>query len=247
VDTTVKLIHSPHARWVDGPEGELAILNLKQGVWTFLDGMGALVWPLFAAGTSAADVYDTMAEQYGVTRTAAAAKYGDTVAELTQSQQLVPVWPDMRPAQAKVPSAESFGRQSYGLERPGTAYKLLGLATLPVALLLSNRSPATVHRFLACGRRFSTIPTVEQAARLAGGVRYAGKWLPTRLACLEASLATVLAGMLVGRMPVLCIGPRFSPLAHHTWLEAYDAEGIFTPVGEVESEMCWPYRAVIRE
>lgn len=82
--------------------------------------------------------------------------------------------------------------------------------------------------------------TVRQTRLLFAAVQDAGRFYPGRVACLEVSVATRIAGALIGCPPDWCIGARFRPLIYHTWVEV-DGE----PIDELPSEE-WPYQAALK-
>jgi protein-L-isoaspartate(D-aspartate) O-methyltransferase len=51
----------------------------------------------------------------------------------------------------------------------------------------------------------------------------AGRWFPGRAACLENSLAAVLAAAARGQVVDWCIGARFAPFASHAWQAALES------------------------
>lgn len=61
--------------------------------------------------------------------------------------------------------------------------------------------------------------TMAQVAAMINAVRRAARWYPGRAACLEVSLATVTAMMLVGRRADLVIGVADDPHRFHAWVE----------------------------
>ncbi|MEU7436118.1 lasso peptide biosynthesis B2 protein [Streptomyces sioyaensis] len=85
-------------------------------------------------------------------------------------------------------------------------------------------------------------PTAAQAQALVEAVRHTGRLWPVRAACLETSLGTVLAAVLLGRRLHWCLGVRFSPppTEYHSWVELPD-DG---PVGEY-TEAGWHHHTAL--
>jgi hypothetical protein len=126
--------------------------------------------------------------------------------------------------------------------------------TLPVAtvqhcpdLTMRQRIAATAGLYAALALLILPFPLVMRAARLARrfgrrplgehdgeqlvqAVRWAGRRLPKRLACLEGSLGAMLAAAFCGRRLLWCIGVRFTPppIEFHAWVVLTDGR----PVGE---------------
>jgi hypothetical protein len=119
------------------------------------------------------------------------------------------------------------------------AYRLAGLigfcaAILMLRVLPLRRATALVARL---GRR--RVPATAAEARAAvNGARRASLYFPGRAACLENSLAAVLAGLVHRRKTDWCIGARTLPYAAHAWVEAAN-----TPVGEPADR---PYHVLLR-
>jgi hypothetical protein len=118
-------------------------------------------------------------------------------------------------------------------------YRLAGIigfcaAILILRLLPFPRATALVARL---GRRIPPANTAEAEAAV-NGARRAGRYFPGRAACLETSLAAVLAALIHHRRPDWCIGARTLPYAAHAWIEAET-----TPVGEHTDR---PYRVLVR-
>lgn len=88
------------------------------------------------------------------------------------------------------------------------------------------------------GRRASG----EQALSALHGVRHAARFLPARIACLEESVATMLALTAEGYQASWCHGVAADPIRLHAWVEA-DGERVgepastdlFTPIMRIRS------------
>lgn len=122
--------------------------------------------------------------------------------------------------------------QSYSTVRAGTlaarCAARLGLAAAVVLLRLPFRYAVSAVRL---ARRFGCRPMApERAEELVSAVRYAGRHWPMRIACMETSLASVLAAAVLGRELTWRLGARFSPppVEYHAWAEV-PGHG---PVGE---------------
>jgi hypothetical protein len=81
-------------------------------------------------------------------------------------------------------------------------------------------------------------PTVD---RLRDACAWASTYWPGRAACLETSLAVVIAATLARRRLHWCLGARFDPPATHAWAQTTDG----TPVGE-PTDLGWPWTTALR-
>lgn len=87
----------------------------------------------------------------------------------------------------------------------------------------------------------ASIEEGEQAVRI---VHAGARWFPGRAACLERSIAAVLAAAIYRRRSLdLCIGARLDPYASHAWVEVADHED--RPLGE-PGEPDRPYLTLLR-
>ncbi|GAA3845917.1 hypothetical protein GCM10022243_10160 [Saccharothrix violaceirubra] len=116
--------------------------------------------------------------------------------------------------------------------RGGPGCRAAATVGLVAAMLLLRLAPfrvvvAAARLARRVGRR---TPDPVHAADLVDAVRHTGRWWPTRVACLETSLAATLAAAVTGRRPVWCLGARFrpEPVEYHAWVCLPDG----TPVGE---------------
>src|SRR5699024_6444927 len=71
--------------------------------------------------------------------------------------------------------------------------------------------------------------TLTEAETLCLAVRRVGLFLPTRVACLEESVGTVVALALRGRHVVWCHGVSGDPIEFHAWLRTQKGEPIAQP------------------
>lgn len=123
---------------------------------------------------------------------------------------------------------------------PGApSYRLAGVigfgASVLILRLLPLRFAIALVSLLGCRMPPAT---VEQARAGVNGARRAGRYYPGRAACMETSLAAILAGLLHLHRAQWCIGGRTLPYAAHAWVEADN-----TPVGENPDR---PYRVLVR-
>ncbi|MGW2305866.1 lasso peptide biosynthesis B2 protein [Streptomyces sp. NPDC001809] len=112
------------------------------------------------------------------------------------------------------------------LDTPTLPERTVAAVGLALSLALS-RLPLR-HR-IAVVRALRRLPAArrEPVARLDAAVRHiTPTWWPGRIACLEISLATVLATALTGRRASWALGARRLPDAAHAWVDT--CEG---PVG----------------
>ncbi|MER7951951.1 lasso peptide biosynthesis B2 protein [Streptomyces sp. NPDC096079] len=127
------------------------------------------------------------------------------------------------------------------LDTPTLPERAIAAAGLALSLAL-GRLPLR-HR-IAAVRALHRLPHAPrgQVARLDTAVRHiTPTWWPGRIACLEISLATVLATALTGRRASWVLGARRLPDAAHAWVDT--AEG---PVGhDVGDGADRPYTRVL--
>ncbi|GAB2913221.1 lasso peptide biosynthesis B2 protein [Streptomyces mayteni] len=121
-------------------------------------------------------------------------------------------------------------------------YRLSGALGLLVAAFLLRLPFRAVVGFLGLLRRVPFRPAGRcEGADVVAGCGWAARVWPGRAACLEMSLAAVLAAAAHRRRLVWCLGARLRPVAAaHAWVEA---GGL--PVGE-QPETGHPWRAAIR-
>lgn len=127
-------------------------------------------------------------------------------------------------------------------EHTDLSYREWAAATIGgfVALLALRLLP--LHRTLTLVRlirRITPIPAQHtDAVRAVRACRILARRYPGRAACLELSLATVLAAAVRGRHVDWCIGCRFDPCQSHAWVEA---EGM-----AVEEPTGTPFHTTVR-
>ncbi|WP_418155856.1 lasso peptide biosynthesis B2 protein [Actinoalloteichus caeruleus] len=117
---------------------------------------------------------------------------------------------------------------------------LVGIATALVALRLPMRVATSLCRWTR--RRECRRISARQAARLVAAVRWTARRWPGRFACLETSLATVLAARILGLDLQWALGVRFSPppTSYHAWVHqpGHGPAGEYTVGG-------WHYHCVL--
>lgn len=134
---------------------------------------------------------------------------------------------------------------THSLPPPRLKDKCAALVVTPLALLIASRKLIVADRVLRLVRsRVPTVPDVARAEELLAAFRWAAQLYPGRVACLEAAIGGALTGALLGAMPRFCIGAKFNPLQHHTWLEALTPTGELLPVAEPEAHN-WPYKPAL--
>lgn len=113
-------------------------------------------------------------------------------------------------------------------QRTSPADQAIGLAAFAVAVVLLRLPFGRLTRVVATvKRRCRRAATPAEAETAVAAARTAGRWFPGRAACLENSLAAVLAAAARGRAVDWCIGARLAPYASHAWIETGGR-----PVGE---------------
>lgn len=119
------------------------------------------------------------------------------------------------------------------------AYRLAGLIGFCTAILILRMLPLSrVTGLVARLGRHRQPASAAEARAAVNGARRASRYFPGRAACMENSLAAVLAGLLHRRRTDWCIGARTLPYAAHAWVEAEN-----TPVGEPDDR---PYHVLLR-
>jgi Transglutaminase-like superfamily len=103
---------------------------------------------------------------------------------------------------------------------PARGQRLVGTIGLVIALALLRLPHRHVEALVARLARRAQPATADQAAAALAAVRRASWLHPARTACLEESLAAVVAVRLRGRRVDWCIGARTLPFAAHAWIEA---------------------------
>lgn len=119
--------------------------------------------------------------------------------------------------------------------RPTAAHLLLAAPALAVTLLVlfCGRKKHTMSRALWLlrlvlrGRTREATP--DEAEKLHGAIRWIGLFLPVRVACLEESVATMLALALLGRHVIWCHGVSADPIEFHAWLRTSEEDLIAEP------------------
>lgn len=106
--------------------------------------------------------------------------------------------------------------------------RVVPLAAVGLARLLSSRRPARIRRVLLALRRGARPATAEETLRarrevVAVSVACAGQ------GCLQRSLAVAVLCRLRGTWPTWCTGVRTDPFRAHAWVQVGD-----TPVGEAD-------------
>lgn len=106
-------------------------------------------------------------------------------------------------------------------ERPPLADRLAAAAALALATVLVRAAPLRLTLALArVAKRCTFRPaTAEEATRTVAARDWTSRFLPGRAACLELSLAALLASALHGRSVDWCVGCRFDPCESHAWIE----------------------------
>ncbi|MEU0086983.1 lasso peptide biosynthesis B2 protein [Streptomyces sp. NPDC006274] len=110
--------------------------------------------------------------------------------------------------------------------------RFTAVASLALATVLVQAFPLRLTLIFArvakrCTRRHAS---AAEAAKTVAARDWAGRFFPSRAACLEMSLAAFLDSAMHGRSVNWCIGCRFDPCESHAWIEASAR-----PVGEPDT------------
>lgn len=101
-------------------------------------------------------------------------------------------------------------------------YRILAAVALTVALV-GGRLPLRQRiRLVRCFRALPYASPVRLDQLHAAVLAARPTWWPGRIACLETSLATVVAAALTGHRARWVLGARFLPHAAHAWAEVPD-------------------------
>lgn len=113
--------------------------------------------------------------------------------------------------------------EAYSTVRAGTfTERVAAAAGLVLALVLLRLPFRHTVRAARWARRAGRRPlTLARAEAVVEAVRHTGRLWPGRVACMETSLAAMLAATLLGRRLDWCIGVRFSPppVEYHAWAQ----------------------------
>lgn len=134
----------------------------------------------------------------------------------------------------------SWGSQELGYgwrppRRPTAGHLMSAAPVLALTLLVlgTGRKKRTMSRALWLLRRTLRVRTREatlaEAERVHCAVRWIGLFLPTRVACLEESVATALTLALLGRRVTWCHGVCADPIEFHAWLRVSDGSPVAEP------------------
>lgn len=191
--------------------GGLVVLNRDTGRWHLLNGTGALLFEeLRRSGDVDAAVRELAARHPGVPVERIAADAGELVAALV-SRGLLDV-PSARGG-AGVPMAVAAVRAP----RSGTAAVAFPAALVLIRLPFRHCTAAVAKLKRLATRREAT---PEEVSGWLAAARYASRWHPGRVACMELSLTAVLIGALRGARVDWCFGFKSDPHTFHAWVEA---------------------------
>lgn len=218
-------------------DGRLVVLNERTGNWHALNATAADLYQRLT-GTATIDhlVSDMAARYRGVPSNRIRADIERTVAELVRRGLLEPADGHTRQAAAMLmaPPAATTGHR----HRLVTAVAfLLAVVLLRLPFRIQTRTVTALKR------RF-THRTATERETLCGlaTTRLVSKHYPGRVACLELSLTTVLAAVLLGRRIDWCFGYATDPRRFHAWVAV---DGV--PVTEPMDDPIAPtYRLVVR-
>ena len=125
----------------------------------------------------------------------------------------------------------SFGIEEADLEPPRSpsrpslhdaaiAVVMLSITLAARALGSTGRSMSRLTGLAATAARFTSRPaTAGEAERTVAAVRWAARWTPFRVACLEESIAAVLVLATRRRRVTWCHGVAPDPVQFHAWIQ----------------------------
>ncbi|MFP1629844.1 lasso peptide biosynthesis B2 protein [Streptomyces sp. 5K101] len=218
-----------------------ALLDTRhgRGQWRFLDPISTELWQRIVAGTPTADAIDTLTRSWaarGADSQTVRTDLTRVADDLTKRRLLTPAAvadPSPRPARVRVARHQPSTFPARLAAHTGLALALTLLRCLPLRLTLTLARTA---------RRMPGRPaSLTRAEALHAAVRQAARGWPGRAACLEESLATLLAGALTGQRMHFVLGATFLPHGAHAWNEA---DGHI--IGQAPEDEVWPYEAVLK-
>jgi transglutaminase superfamily protein/coenzyme PQQ synthesis protein D (PqqD) len=217
-------------------DGRLVVLNERTGIWHALNATAADLYRRLT-GTATIDhlVADMAARYQNVPRHRIRADVERTVAALVRRGLLEPAGHQRQSAaMLMAPPASTTG---HGNRFVTAVAFVLALALLRLPFRVQTRMVTALKR------RFThRTATERETLRLLATTRFVSRHFPGRVACLELSLTTVLAAVLLGRRVDWCFGYATDPRRFHAWV-AVDG----TPVTEPMDDPIAPtYRLVVR-
>ncbi|MGI5187668.1 lasso peptide biosynthesis B2 protein [Promicromonospora sp. CA-289599] len=126
----------------------------------------------------------------------------------------------------------SFGTDEADVEpgptaRPTVRDSVAAAAALVVTLAVrslgqSARAMSRLTVLAATAARLTATPShADEAERVVSAVRWASRWLPFRIACLEESIAAVLVLAARRRSVTWCHGVAPDPVQFHAWIQTH--------------------------
>ncbi|WP_410596897.1 lasso peptide biosynthesis B2 protein [Amycolatopsis sp. lyj-23] len=100
-----------------------------------------------------------------------------------------------------------------------------------VALLLLRLPFRTSAALVAKLKRSKPVASTADALSALGAARWASRWYPGRVACVELSLTAVLTAAFLGGRVDWCFGFTADPYSFHAWIEV-DGEPVTHPADE---------------
>jgi hypothetical protein len=224
---------------VSEPDGRLVVLNERTGNWHALNRAGADLYQELERTADIDQVIEHLARRHrGVPPERIRDDVERVIAELVRRGLLESSGTYTR-RPAAVMMAATPGRGT--VPRRHRLVAALAFAAALVLLRLPFR--ISTSAVAALKRRMTgRVATVPEAMRCLAAARFVTRHHPGRVACLELSLTTVLAGLLLGRRIDWCFGFATDPQTFHAWIEVGG-----TPVSEPTDDPIPPtYRRVFR-
>lgn len=217
--------------------GRLVLLDTATGRWFVLNRTGAAFYEELRRTTDLDQAADALATRYG---TVPAEKIREDIDELVSAlvQRGLVELPDRAERHA---SAVLMALRDDD-EPIGGRWRLAAPVAFALALVLLRlpfRISAAIVARLKRNKREASPGDVLTALSAA---RWAGRWYPGRVACLELSLAAVLTAAFLGSRADWCFGFTADPYSFHAWVEVAEV-----PVTHPADEPIPPtYRRVFR-
>ncbi|MET8813992.1 lasso peptide biosynthesis B2 protein [Streptomyces sp. NPDC004549] len=197
--------------------GAVAVLVVRSGTWQWMNEATERIWSAALSGT-----VDELAE-----RMRADGFPGDVEAIITrvveQLKQAGLLTASGRGARTLPPAMPAVTAVAAPCVRPGRVVRALARVGLVLALGVMRLPMRARMRLLNCLRVLPPAPPAVAASVAAAVPLVRPSWWPGRIACLEVSLATVLAIALCGRRAHWVLGARRMPNEAHAW--------VWTPTG----------------
>lgn len=217
-----------HVRHTSGTQGDVLILDIREGLWITLNPTAGRLWRSWQAGATFEEAVAEISARHPAVSPESIRADAERLVQALYSKGLITALHSHGliagiPQSALIgagtemaePEAASLGPRPT-LHRAGGA--LIALLVADVLIRCSFRLAFALVR--ASRRSWCRQPaTPLQGARNVAAVNWAARCYPGRAACLEQSLAAVLLAAAKRRQLDWCIGSASNPYRFHAWTE----------------------------